>query len=115
MSESLRTSPTTPNGPTKEMRQTPATSTAPPRPGSRSRLEGALIDALDLYFEQLGPQKPHPLHNMVIVAIEKPLIHYALNRCQGNLSKTATLLGITRNTLRKKIIQLQIQPQPPES
>ncbi len=87
----------------------------------RSGLEGALLDALDLYFEQLGNQKPHALHDMVMLAIERPLIQYALTRCEGNITKTSKLLGLTRNTLRKKIshhqiqTQIQIQPPAPES
>ena len=84
---------------------------AAPRPG----LEGALIDALDLYFEQLGNQKPHALHDMVMLAIERPLLQYALARCEGNITKTSKLLGLTRNTLRKKISHHKIQPLPPES
>lgn len=77
----------------------------PARPG----LEGALLDALDLYFHQLGNQKPHALHEMVMLAIERPLIQYVLARCDGNITKTSTMLGLTRNTLRKKISQHQIQ------
>ncbi|MEY3047235.1 MAG: helix-turn-helix domain-containing protein [Burkholderiaceae bacterium] len=68
-----------------------------------SRLDEALTAALDSYFEQLGNQKPHAVYEMVTLAMERTLIPYALNRCQGNLSQTAELLGITRNTLRKKI------------
>lgn len=88
---------------------------ASPAPGqeaatpARHGLEGALLDALDLYFHQLGNQKPHALHEMVILAIERPLIQYALSRCGGNITKTSTMLGLTRNTLRKKISQHQIQ------
>lgn len=76
---------------------------------ARPGLEGALLDALDLYFHQLGNQKPHALHEMVMLAIERPLIQYALSRCGGNITKTSTMLGLTRNTLRKKISQHQIQ------
>lgn len=68
-----------------------------------ARLDEALTAALDSYFEQLGNQKPHAVYEMVTLAMERTLIPYALNRCQGNLSQTAELLGITRNTLRKKI------------
>jgi Fis family transcriptional regulator len=42
---------------------------------------------------------------MVIGAIEPTLLRYALDRCQGNISKTADLLGLSRNTLRKKLQQ----------
>lgn len=76
----------------------------PSRQGSpAARLDEALTAALDSYFEQLGNQKPHAVYEMVALAMERTLIPYALNRCQGNLSQAAELLGITRNTLRKKI------------
>jgi Fis family transcriptional regulator len=52
---------------------------------------------------------------MVMLAIERPLIQYALARCEGNITRTSKLLGLTRNTLRKKISHHQIQPLPPES
>ncbi|NBT34752.1 MAG: Fis family transcriptional regulator [Betaproteobacteria bacterium] len=72
------------------------------------RLDKTLVACLDLYFEQLGDQKPHPVYEMVQQAIEPPLLKYALSRCQGNLSKTASLLGLSRNTLRKKLAQYRI-------
>jgi Fis family transcriptional regulator len=90
------------------------TESAPMAP-TRKGLEGALIDALDLYFEQLGNQKPHALYEMVVLAMERPLLHYALDRCEGNITKTSALLGLTRNTLRKKIARHQIQLSQPES
>ena len=72
-------------------------------------LDKTLLACLDLYFDHLGDQKPHPLHEMVIQAIEPPLFRYALDKCQGNLSKTADLLGLSRNTLRKKLSLYQIK------
>lgn len=72
-------------------------------------LDKTLLACLDLYFDHLGDQKPHPIHEMVIQAIEPPLFRYALDKCQGNLSKTADLLGLSRNTLRKKLSLYQIK------
>ena len=40
---------------------------------------------------------------------EKPLIRKTLEFCNGNQIKTSLLLGINRNTLRKKIKELKIQ------
>jgi Fis family transcriptional regulator len=77
----------------------------PPEP----RLDLTLIAALDLYFERLGDERPHAVYDMVIGAIEPTLLKYALNHCKGNLSKTADLLGLSRNTLRKKLQQHRIQ------
>ena len=75
------------------------------------RLDQALVNSLNIYFEQLGDQKPHALHEMVLEAIEKPLIRYALEKTHGNLSKTAEMLGLSRNTLRKKMNQYRIQSE----
>lgn len=36
------------------------------------RLEDALVANLDIYFENLGAQKPHALYDMVVEAMERP-------------------------------------------
>jgi len=48
------------------------------------------------------------LHPMLIVAIERPLITRALQETKGNQIQAAELLGLNRNTLRKKIHDLHI-------
>ena len=46
---------------------------------------------------------PNGMYQMVIDKVEAPLIAMALNACGGNQIKAADLLGLNRNTLRKKI------------
>ena len=48
------------------------------------------------------------LHPMLINAIERPLITRALQETKGNQIQAAELLGLNRNTLRKKIHDLHI-------
>jgi len=48
------------------------------------------------------------LHPMLIAAIERPLITRALQETKGNQIQAAELLGLNRNTLRKKIHDLHI-------
>jgi len=48
------------------------------------------------------------LHPMLIAAIERPLITRALQETKGNQIQAAELLGLNRNTLRKKIYDLHI-------
>lgn len=48
------------------------------------------------------------LHPMLIKAVEKPLITLALKETNGNQIQAAQLLGMNRNTLRKKIADLRI-------
>jgi Fis family transcriptional regulator len=40
---------------------------------------------------------------MVVSAVEKPLLAYILDRAEGNQTRAADMLGINRNTLRKKM------------
>ncbi len=48
------------------------------------------------------------LYDQVIEHIERPLIQCALEHCRGNRIRAAKLLGINRNTLYKKIKNLNI-------
>jgi Fis family transcriptional regulator len=52
------------------------------------------------------------LYSQVIEQVERPMIELALNLQQGNQIKTAELLGINRNTLRKKISDYKIKIGP---
>lgn len=66
-------------------------------------LEAAVLRNLDRYFENLQGSQPHPLHPMVIAAVEKPLLMYAMKYTGHNKCEAAKLLGINRNTLHKKL------------
>lgn len=48
------------------------------------------------------------LHSVLIAAVERPLITSALNETRGNQIQAAEFLGLNRNTLRKKIVDLHI-------
>jgi Fis family transcriptional regulator len=59
--------------------------------------------AMDGYFRDLDGEKPCAIYDMVISSVEKPLIEVVLHRVAGNQTLAAQLLGMNRNTLRKKI------------
>jgi two-component system nitrogen regulation response regulator GlnG len=62
-----------------------------------------LADLLDA-----GTDGVQDLYNTLISAVERPLIEVVLERAGGNQVKAADMLGINRNTLRKKITELGI-------
>ena len=63
---------------------------------------------LEAYLNDLGDIDPSGMWDMVMFCVEKPLLQIAMTRAQGNQSKAAQLLGITRNTLRKKLMTHQL-------
>jgi Fis family transcriptional regulator len=65
--------------------------------------------ALEAYFRDLDGEQPHAVYDMLIHCIEKPLLESIMHRAGGNQSKAAEILGLNRNTLRKKLKQHNIQ------
>ena len=63
---------------------------------------------LDQYFNDLDGDEPTAIYEMVINTVEKPLLLYIMNKTEGNQSKAAKMLGINRNTLRKKLKQYNL-------
>ncbi len=60
--------------------------------------------AVGEYFTALEGEDPScAVYDMVINCVEKPLIETVLHHAGGNQTRAAELLGLNRNTLRKKI------------
>ena len=55
------------------------------------------------YFKDLDGEKPSGIYNMVVNCVEKPLLEVVMFHARGNQTRAAELLGINRNTLRKKL------------
>jgi len=77
--------------------------------GSSEKLGAAVSRHLRRYFDLHGALLPPPgLYQRILKEVEYPLIEIALEATGGNQAKCAELLGINRNTLRKKITDLDI-------
>jgi Fis family transcriptional regulator, factor for inversion stimulation protein len=76
----------------------------PTGPLRQETLEQSVLRSLDRYFSELNGARPHALHELVMQAVERPLLKFAVDRCAGNQSAAADLLGINRNTLRRKLV-----------
>ncbi len=70
-----------------------------------SKLADAIEESLEDYFRHLDGQPPHAIYDMVLGCVEKPMLEFILNKVGGNQSKAAEILGLNRNTLRKKMAQ----------
>ncbi len=76
---------------------------------STDKLSEAVGKHLRRYFDLHGGDLPAPgLYNRILREIEGPLLEIALDATAGNQAKCAELLGINRNTLRKKVNELDI-------
>ncbi|NVO22905.1 response regulator [Donghicola sp. C2-DW-16] len=76
----------------------------------QEKLSASVARHLRRYFDLHGGVLPPPgLYQRILAEIELPLIEIALDATGGNQAKCADLLGINRNTLRKKITDLDIQ------
>jgi len=71
-------------------------------------LEDVLRRKLRECMGRLGGGGSRGLYGAVLACVERPLIEVALERTGGNQLKAAALLGINRNTLRKKMNELRI-------
>lgn len=60
---------------------------------------------LKQYFHDLNGEIPCAVYDMVLHQVEKPLLECVMEECGGNQSKAAAVLGLNRNTLRKKLVQ----------
>jgi two-component system nitrogen regulation response regulator GlnG len=72
-------------------------------------LEALIARKLENSLAQMDLQELDNLYEMVIFQVERPLINIILNQTRGNQVRTAEILGINRNTLRKKIKTLEIE------
>jgi Fis family transcriptional regulator len=60
-------------------------------------------EALNSYFGTLNGHRPGRLYELVMREVELPLFKSVMDYAEGNQSRAATILGINRGTLRKKL------------
>ncbi len=75
-----------------------------------SSFEGTLYQAVGAELQRLKQEKDGQIHPHFLAAFERPLLRHVLRRTGGNQLRAAELLGINRNTLRKKLRELGIKP-----
>ena len=66
-------------------------------------LESIVELKISRFLEQIGNYYPEALHATIMRKVEKPLLNQILRRTGGNQVHAARILGINRNTLRKKM------------
>lgn len=80
-------------------------------PGEKDdmNIEEWLNKKLRRYISKIDGSEKGDLRNLIIRCIEEPLIKIVLNETDGNQVKAANILGINRNTLRRKVKEMGIR------
>ena len=72
-------------------------------------LEKWLDKSIRQYVGEMDEKNNGHLHELIMGGIEKPLVEIVLKETGGNQTQAANILGINRNTLRKKIAEYKIK------
>ena len=72
---------------------------------TRKHIDECVRESLEAYFADLRGTEPANLHEMLIKAVEKPLLEVVMVHADHNQSRAADWLGLNRNTLRKKLVE----------
>ena len=75
---------------------------------SKKNIQDCIRDNLEGYFHDLRGAEPHAVYDMVVNAVERPMLEVVMQRAEGNQSKAAEWLGINRNTLRRKLLEYKL-------
>jgi two-component system, NtrC family, nitrogen regulation response regulator GlnG len=77
--------------------------------GEELTISQAVEMHLQRYFASFGTELPPPgLYHRILTEVEYPLVLASMTATRGNQIKAAELLGVNRNTLRKKIRELGV-------
>ena len=71
-------------------------------------ISACIFGALETYFEDLDGEMPAPIYDMVLKSVERPMLEIVLQQAGGNQTLAAEMLGINRNTLRKKLVDYKL-------
>ena len=72
---------------------------------SKQQIEECIRVSLDGYFKDLRGTEPDRMYDMMVQAVEKPLLEVVMQQAAHNQSRAAEWLGLNRNTLRKKLVE----------
>jgi Fis family transcriptional regulator len=65
-------------------------------------------NALEDYFSRLDGEKASGVYCMVLKSVERPMFEIVMEEVKGNQTLAAEILGINRNTLRRKLVDYNL-------
>lgn len=70
-----------------------------------SEISECVRHSLTRYFDDLNGQAPHPIYDMVLKCVERPMLEVVMQQAAGNQTVAAGILGISRGTLRRMLLE----------
>ena len=64
--------------------------------------------SLNRYFRDLDGEAPHAIYAMVLKSVERPMLEVVMKQADGNQTVAATMLGISRGTLRRMLLEHEL-------
>ncbi len=77
-------------------------------PATQPALKDVVRRVVNRYLLDMGHSQSNDLHDSVLAEVEPALFQEVMRHCHGNQSRAATILGLNRATLRKKLLQYNI-------
>ena len=74
----------------------------------KNEIADSVVRTLDQYFRDLDGEKPAAIYDMVMKNAERPMLEFVLKLANGNQTVAAEMLGINRNTLRRKLSDYEL-------
>jgi Fis family transcriptional regulator len=71
---------------------------------SKKNIEDCVRASLEGYFKDLRGTEPAGVYDLMVQAVEKPMLEVVMQQADHNQSRAAQWLGLNRNTLRKKLL-----------
>ena len=70
---------------------------------SKKNIQECIRDNLDSYFHDLRGAEPHAVYDMVVNAVERPMLEVVMQRAEGNQSKAAKKLHLGIDAFRYRM------------
>ncbi len=73
-----------------------------------SEINDCVRRSLNRYFRDLDGQTPHAVYGMVLKCVERPMLEVVMKQADGNQTVAADMLGISRGTLRRMLVEHEL-------
>ena len=77
-------------------------------PNKNNNIALCIENSLQQYLADLDGETPCGVYDMVLHQVEEPLLRCVMQACENNQTRAAQMLGLNRNTLRKKLTQYNL-------